>query len=291
MGLTYLPQTRSLIVPCHGFRKPAQPMLNHDDPINRGLVGCWPLGIFLVNSNGLLPDIKGNHNSLATATGTRASHHGGVCQFFDKNSIESSAVSFPFLTSFSLSVWTLAQSFGFDDAYHAVISRGAIFENNTNYCLSLREAVSGSNYHLACYFRNGSTLQGTEIIVPSFTNAWKHIVITYGARTLNYYYNGVSVGSASTSSDPIDGGQLLRFSAPNSNTTGTDLIYGGGLDGIRIYNRALNPQEILRLYAEPYAGIVEQAPRWRVGKSASGPSFIPQRPLVVNQALNRAASW
>lgn len=79
--------------------------------------------------------------------------------------------------------------------------------------------------------------------------AWKHLVITYDNSTMKGYIDGVLVGSKAkgfTSSFHSTKDILIG----NSQNSGNNRAFNGGVDDVRIYNRVLSASEIQSLYAE-----------------------------------------
>jgi hypothetical protein len=71
-------------------------------------------------------------------------------------------------------------------------------------------------------------------------NQWTHLVATYGGGELRLYANGVLVGSQKlTGTIGVSGRQLSL----GGNTVWNEW-FTGGLDEVRIYNRALNLVEV-----------------------------------------------
>ena len=71
-------------------------------------------------------------------------------------------------------------------------------------------------------------------------NTWSHVAGTYNGATLRVYVNGVQVASKAQS------GTLLRTTSPlriGANTQWGE-YFGGRIDEVRIYNRALTQAEI-----------------------------------------------
>jgi len=78
-------------------------------------------------------------------------------------------------------------------------------------------------------------------------NGWQHIAFTYDGANVRFYFNGTLDSSPAFSTSLLTtAGQ--RFVLGNVNLTSTDDNFQGYLDDVRIYNRALTPAEILRLY-------------------------------------------
>lgn len=95
-------------------------------------------------------------------------------------------------------------------------------------------------------------------INPIIDSLWYHIVLVRNGDTCEYYINNVLVGKAQS-------GTLASSITPYPNLvigtgrTRTNQFYTGVIDDIRIYNRALNYQEVDSLYneANPIISAVE----------------------------------
>lgn len=81
------------------------------------------------------------------------------------------------------------------------------------------------------------------------TNTWVHIAATFNAGVVSLYYDGVFKGAATNStqlsfyqagSDPVVIGGGANIAGAR--------YYDGSIDEVRMYNRALTPEEILVLY-------------------------------------------
>jgi hypothetical protein len=86
---------------------------------------------------------------------------------------------------------------------------------------------------------------GNTVVTDS---AWHHgtVVVRRTAGTAQFYLDGVSDGSANISSvtGSIDATEVATIGAQR----GLLNSFGGSLDDVRIYNRALSGDEIKRLY-------------------------------------------
>jgi hypothetical protein len=102
-------------------------------------------------------------------------------------------------------------------------------------------------------FGGASTWVPLAFSTPGFSTGWHHIV---------YTYNGSGAGVTSNFSVYIDAaipassGTTTPSARPNLTSLGNNgtggAYFQGGLDDFRIYNRALDPWEIIQLY---YAGL------------------------------------
>jgi pimeloyl-ACP methyl ester carboxylesterase len=87
--------------------------------------------------------------------------------------------------------------------------------------------------------------QSNDVLTQN--NSWYHIVVTYDKSNVRFYFNGVIdtvnpvTGSSTLNSNPI---RIGANSLLNGNW------FTGKIDDIRLYNRALNDNEVLSLYNE-----------------------------------------
>jgi len=79
------------------------------------------------------------------------------------------------------------------------------------------------------------------------TAGWQHIVATDDLSNLKIYMNGIQIGTTPVSGDPICSGNLY-IGKYNAN----DFYFNGQIDGVRIYNRPLTPEEIRQLYIDSF---------------------------------------
>lgn len=93
--------------------------------------------------------------------------------------------------------------------------------------------------------------------VPLEPNVWYHVAVTYDATTttMRLYKNGVLVDE-NTAVDPVSGGNFIRLGSYNYASN----LFQGKMDEVRIWNRVLEPCELLnnRDYelAQGQAGLV-----------------------------------
>lgn len=83
----------------------------------------------------------------------------------------------------------------------------------------------------------------TGIIIPD--NEWHHVAFTYDGVTRRVYVDGVARGQMPTNAmvfDPVD-----LYVGCDVNIGVEGFFYGGALDEIRVYDRALSPAEIATL--------------------------------------------
>jgi len=103
-------------------------------------------------------------------------------------------------------------------------------------------------------------------------NVWTYVTIVFSGATWSVYYNTIpqsGSGEVGTAAPVASAGAItvgIFAVAPG--------FYAGKMDNFRLYSRALNPNEVKRLYQEPFAGIVEPNLRLRSGTVVAGASFV-----------------
>jgi hypothetical protein len=108
---------------------------------------------------------------------------------------------------------------------------------------------SASNFNT---YKMGFELNNNAIFSPVYTtdNKWYHVVCTYDGQVQKLYINGVlvqqqNVGMINTSNSHQ---VYLNYTILNNSASNSNGRYGGGLDEIRIYSRALLDNEVKRIY-------------------------------------------
>jgi hypothetical protein len=79
-------------------------------------------------------------------------------------------------------------------------------------------------------------------------NQWHHVVCTYNGAQLRIYQNGVLAGSLNHTGSIQNVAQNLTLGRYASGHFGNSLTYRGDYDEVKIYDRALNGNEVLTLF-------------------------------------------
>jgi hypothetical protein len=105
--------------------------------------------------------------------------------------------------------------------------------------------------------RSGSDLETTGPSALS-ANAWVHLAATYDGANLRLYVNGVQVSSRAVSGALETSASPLRI---GGNAVWTE-FFGGLIDDVRVYNRALSATEVQTDMATPVGGT--PVPTWSI---------------------------
>jgi hypothetical protein len=132
--------------------------------------------------------------------------------------------------------------------------------------------------------------------ITNVGSGWHHYAITFDGEFRHFYLDGVFVSSYATEGpvatdgdDPFVIGALAL-----QNGTLVNFFYGA-LDEIRIYQRALNPEEIAALGPEPFISFAAQPKPYRLGSSdrvtISGAAYTvgTSSPISYQWESNRVA--
>jgi hypothetical protein len=85
---------------------------------------------------------------------------------------------------------------------------------------------------------------------PLKTDAWSHLAMSYDGDTLRYYINGQEAGVKKIGKVRSPGQHALAFGRREDNF-GDGMRFAGAMDQIRIYDRALKPEEIRQRFVVP----------------------------------------
>ncbi len=206
-----------------------------------GLVGYWPF-----NNNANDQSINNNNGTVngALPTTDRFSNPNAAYNFNGTSDYISVADN-PSLSGFndmSISFWVKINQFS---GIQAVVSKWFYTLNCGSNTDNYTTAFAGNTINFATNNNNGSGFSSTQTFTTSDLNVWKHFAFISKATQGQYIYvNGVLSGSTALTGSVCNSTNPLIFGAAIS----TFRFFGGGLDDIGIWNRALTPCEITQLY-------------------------------------------
>ena len=109
---------------------------------------------------------------------------------------------------------------------------------NTGYTLRIDDANAAN---LEMYIGDGSAYHYCTLAHGMVAGQWYYVAGTFNGTTFNLYVNGKSIGSCADTFTPNWGSQNLGIG-------GAAEYWGGVLDSIRIFGRAMTPLEIMSNY-------------------------------------------
>jgi hypothetical protein len=213
-------------------------------PTNGGLVGHWK---FDEGSGTSAGDSSGNSNTGTITGATWTNGKLGKALSFNGSSDFISIPDNPSLhsTEGTVSVWfkgTTDSDVGIFGVQNAAGSYFWDLELNSDGCIVAIFTNQGSGYSILCHTNTNRNIL--------FDGNWHNIVVTVDTDH-HLYIDGISL--------PLTGSNNY-FTSPAQNiywtigaeTDGTTpyIFTKGSLDDVRIYNRALSPAEVLKLYNE-----------------------------------------
>jgi hypothetical protein len=196
-----------------------------------GLVGAWA---FDEGAGATTADASGNGNvgTLSGAAWAAQGLYGSALSFNGGSMVRvPGSASLNVTSAMTLSAWvqpTVNQS-----GFRTILQREpyAYFLNASNHHAPLLPS-GGGVFGGGVVWETGPT--------PNAVGAWTHVALTYDGSSIRVFQNGVQVGIAAAS------GAIETNSNPLS--IGGNAPYGefftGLIDDVRVYNRALTPQDI-----------------------------------------------
>jgi hypothetical protein len=145
----------------------------------------------------------------------------------------------------TISMW-IKQSqtwFGSGDGFMPLANKWA---NTGMYIgLNMYNLLSNGTFQNRVRWRiNGNVFLNSNTNVP--VNRWHHIVCTYDGANLRIYQDGVLTGTRAQTGNIPGTGVAMMFGR-QSNGSG-DILYRGDWDEVKMYNRALNGDEVKTLF-------------------------------------------
>ena len=214
---------------------------------------------------------KANHGIIKNAVSITTGHSGDALQFNGTDAwiTVNDSATLDLSTEMTLEAWIYPQ---------VLINGGKT--------VILKEAPEGELYSLyasedvnkpTSYFNDGS-YHGVAGINPLPLNQWTHLVSTYDSQYQRLYVNGKEVGNSKQNAPIHQSTGLLRI--------GGNSLWGeyfkGSIDEVRIYNRALTPEEIN--YNLTTAVSVSNPPHFVMGNETLEP-WVNYKPQGTAQAI------
>jgi hypothetical protein len=225
-------------------------------PLNRGLVGYWPLSelsgvavndLSINNNTGIITNV--DQSSLSGWTGSPT---GGGVNFDGSNDyIElGNPPALNIKRDITVSAWVKANT---NAQYRKIVVKGNALV--PIYFFSQGQSTDRTYFGV----QNSSNVVRTvvyNVYLP--IGRWVHLTGTYDGALIKLYWNGVLVAINTQTGD-------LRQSAGNVRISGYDNateFFNGAISQVRIYNRALSASEVALLYADPFCVYKENTYRW-----------------------------
>lgn len=228
-----------------------------------GLVAAYNFdelsGISLIDSSG-----SGNNGTISGATRSPSGKFGSALSF--NAATRNNFVSIPHSPSLLLSSGMTLEAW---------VNPNTLGTNGSSWRTAVLKERPG-NMAYALYANNGAARPAGQVSINGEQNAigtsqlalntWTHLATTYDGSTLRLYINGNQVGSKPQTGNIISSTGLLKI--------GGNAIwgewFGGRIDDVRVYNRALSAAELSSDMNTPVGVSDTQAPTAPTNLSQTG---------------------
>lgn len=159
------------------------------------------------------------------------------------------------LSNMSLSAWVKPTAFNLAcyTEREMVIGKGKDV-SATAFAMSItRNTQAGcGNASSFTTYKMSFEMNGNSIFSDTYSvdSQWRHVICTYDGTTQKIYINGVlvqqqNIGTVNTSNTlPL----YVNYATWNGGASNSNGRFGGGIDDIRIYNRAITDAEVQQIY-------------------------------------------
>lgn len=242
----------SEIIQLYQFSKPGIQTLAQG-PVN-GLIGHWPMketsGSTATNQGSMGSSADGVYEAIGSINQRIFGPRGGGSEFEDSSDRR---VIIPDIlgaeTSLSIALW-----FQVDD-YPAPNGSLVAFSQSVN--SSLDDSVFALQFHsqytqMRFVLRESGNSAGIAVVDLPPTQLWHHMAGTWDGATMKLYLNGIEVDSVPFAGNLIASSNVLsigaRWEAGIHPSGALDNRFDGKLEDVRLYNRALTPDEVRLLF-------------------------------------------
>ena len=251
-------------------------VLDPNDPINNRLGGKWLLG----DGTSLFRDLSPyqNNGKGVNAPSLGASHHGGLANVFNGTN---RAIDLGVPAAFShpgpikVGAWVTASSFPGSSSFQTLFDSGFVSSTNTDgfYC-----RLHGAGFECGTYF-GGSTAQASWTYTGWSANVWHYVEGGYDGKQWFINFDGVTKATNVNAQGPANYTSVTHVTIGAQYSGSYGVLWAGSIDDVTIWTGAAATSRSAPLYDEPYAGIYEQSPRWRVGTAGVAATIVNRRTL------------
>jgi hypothetical protein len=226
------------------------PEINPLDPINRGRLGFWPM----LEGGGITSrDISGwNRHATFQAIPSRVAARWGRAPTFVRTPNRATAAQLPAVTGLTMAFWMAADA----AANAGYFGRPFSSDGTTTARLQFAWDHTTAGYRQAWTTHSGGTNPVVQYPTTLSARQAYFLAASTDGNTLNIYLDGLLVGSTT-------GASISSASGPvNLGGSSANTAWWAGRAGLfSVWNRALAPSDIQRVYADPLAGFVDPAAR------------------------------
>jgi hypothetical protein len=209
--------------------------------VSNGLLAYWPLDGSVTNwATGQTRDISGNDNtgqliSMSTSTSPVSGKIGQALNFTGSNSITAPAITMG--SQLTVSVW---ESSTVSSGQYAMV-----FNDNgvDGFAVVKNYQSGGTQDEVTLNMRNGSPTGRLDCHATTDDGLWHNIIFTYDGAAMRCYIDGVARESQASTGDTLTA-STVKIGAGSGYSN-----FNGKMDDVRIYSRALSPNDVKQLYA------------------------------------------
>jgi hypothetical protein len=220
-----------------------------------GLVGWWTLDD---GAGSTVADSSGGGHDGSFVAGTPVwvqGKFGGALKFEGTAQVEvPDHADFHIADTVSMALWANPEAAQLTDA------KFFVKQKSTYYPYAIQYDSSGKTIY--ANVSTDSAQYNTKPNLAGFAGEWAHLCAAYDGSVVILYKNGVEVARATGSGKLRQNTLSLTFGGRLGYTTSNN--FKGMMDDVRLYNRALKPQDIQQIMQGPPAGLAS-APTPAVG--------------------------
>ena len=239
---------------------PLGTQLDRTHPLNRGLVGYWPLS---EGAGDRANDISGTGNNGVLTNGPviTGGKFGSSVSFDGVNDSiivpNHNSIDFGANQDFTIAVWVNTTKAMVNAQYPCIISKDNTGATRTGYNIYLHSSMSDARWHFQVLIPTQYTVYGRSDIADG---KWHFVVGVRSGSTVLTYEDGSFANSLAASSASLQKDIPLHFGSFSGGAASG--FYTGNESEVRIYNRALSAQEIQQLYTDPFC-MYEQSNKFK----------------------------
>lgn len=238
-----------------GIKPPNSAPLAAGDPINADLYDIYFSAGSLINDFSITNPVTFNQGTIVAGKFGPAINFNGS-QYARQNIAPKSPPKWG--NSWSISFW-INPSNTVNDQY--------VFDHT-----NIRTILCGYQDNNINIFNGGyPTGTASDTQMPVSANVWTHFIYTTDGSTLRGYKNGAQVFNVNANLNPGAYSTLYFASA-----AGAAAFFTGGIDNVRLWNRALTKEDVFRLYFDPFAGYFSQFELFLNASAGSGVALTGQ---------------
>jgi hypothetical protein len=143
----------------------------------------------------------------------------------------------------SVSAWIFGNSWGSGSYANVILRKGTTNPNNWQL------AIENGRVALGLDGSNGSNVHGNTLLQ---TGQWYHVVGTWDGSNIRIYVDGVLDNSPTSRAAPIN---TDTRSVYLGGSTGNADVFSGTIDDVRLFNHALDVDEVNALKGQTSVGV------------------------------------